>query len=243
MISGIYSSSTALDNYARQQEIIASNLAHVNTVGYRRKWMAFEELVNGANGASSGNGPEPLRGATTSIQSFDFQGGTREVTNRPLDLSLNGSGFLVYQGPEGELYSRNGVLFRNADQVLVNNEGMPLLDEDGEPIEVPVEADQQLISIDEEGNISSAGTNIATIAVVEFDDPQALQTRNQVYFERGDQEPIYENETKILQGSRERSNVQPVNELVAMMVGSRNFEAAQRAIRTISEAIQQNVRS
>ncbi|MGB1930308.1 MAG: flagellar hook-basal body complex protein, partial [Mariniblastus sp.] len=110
MFNGIYSGATALENYSRQQEVVSSNLAHLNTPGYRRQFLTFEEHVGEVDGVLGSYPGSGIRSVST-----DFEAGPKKLTERTLDVSIAGDGFFVYQGAEAELYSRNGVLFRSPE--------------------------------------------------------------------------------------------------------------------------------
>lgn len=237
MINGIYSGATALDNYSRQQELIASNLAHVNSPGYRRKFYTFQEIA-----ADPRNQPGGPNGAMIGVESTDFEEGVRKATGRTLDVSINGDAFFEYQGESGQLYSRNGVLFRDPDGKLVNSDGLAILG-DGQPIEIPQDVSHYDLVIDSSGQISANGTVFGKLSMVSFNDNQLLESDSQIYFTAGEAIASPATDARAIQGSRELSNAHPVTELISLIIGSRGFEAAQRAIRTISDSIQENIRS
>lgn len=237
MINGIYSSATALNNYSRQQEIISSNLANINTPGFRRGVMAFREFSE-----QPSLNRQPRGGTEISDVAIDFSTGGRQSTERQLDLSISGDGFFVFQGQDGELYSRNGVLFRAPDGTLINQDGMPILGA-GETVKIPNNVSDREIAVSDNGTIYASGREVGTISVVKFDDPQLLEPNGQVYFRTGTAVKEDAPDSQILQGTREMANTQAVTELISMIVGSRNFESAQRAMRTIFESLEQSVRS
>ena len=236
MINGIYSGASALDNYSKQQEVISANLAHLNTPGYRRQLVSFQEMQQAGDGNMKS-------GANIRSIEVDFQPGANKVTGRPLDLALQGEGFFVFESGDAEIYTRNGVLFRTPEGQLVNQDGMRLKGVNGEPVTVPNDVSDRDLAIDSSGRLFANGSEIDTLSIAEFDDPHLLDPNGQVYFSIGDATKTAGTNTNILQGSRELSNAQPVTELVGLIVGSRNFESAQKAIRTISDAIQANLRS
>lgn len=237
MINGIYAGATALDNYSKQQELIASNLAHLNTPGHRREFYTFQEKTNGAD-----DNPIAMPGASVRTKSIDFSAGPKKATGRALDVAINGEGFFVYQGGEEQLYSRNGVLFRSPEGTLVNSDGLAILD-NGSPIQIPNDVSHYDLVIDSSGQISANGATLGQLSMVEFDNPQLLNSESKIYFTSGDAVASPAEDTTVLQGSRELANAHPVTELISLIVGSRHFEAAQRAIRTLSDTIQENTRS
>jgi flagellar basal body rod protein FlgG len=251
MINGIYSGATALQNYSRQQEVVSSNLAHLNTPGYRRQFLTFEENVAEVDGVVGSYPGSSIRSVST-----DFEAGPKKLTDRKLDVSLAGDGFFVYQGAEAELYSRNGVLFRNPQGQLVNGDGLPVLGQGNQPIVIPPDVSDFDLYIDPSGTISKGGTTaeggivIGQLNVVQFDNNQLLNTgggeldfNSQIYFKLGEATLAPAEDASVLQGYRELSNAHPVTELISLIVGSRGVESAQRAIRAISDAVKENINS
>ena len=251
MINGIYSGATALQNYSRQQEVVSSNLAHLNTPGYRRQFLTFEENVAEVDGVVGSYPGSSIRSVST-----DFEAGPKKLTDRKLDVSLAGDGFFVYQGAEAELYSRNGVLFRNPQGQLVNGDGLPVLGQGNQPIVIPPDVSDFDLYIDPSGTISKGGTTaeggivIGQLNVVQFDNNQLLNTgggeldfNSQIYFKLGEATLAPAEDASVLQGYRELSNAHPVTELISLIVGSRGVESAQRVIRAISDAVKENINS
>lgn len=239
MLSGIYSGASALDNQGQQQDVISSNLAHLNTPGYRRQLLSFQgKLSDGADRSSETSRDTNVRNVIT-----DFESGVKRQTGRALDLAIAGDGFFTYDGENEKVYSKNGIVFRSPDGNLVNSDGLTLLDSEGQSIEIPSSVSDRDLNISADGQISANGATFGKISLAEFDDPQLLESNSQVYFKLGQATEIPAEDTSVLQGTRELSNSQPVTELVNLIVGSRSFESAQRVIRTISDALQENIRS
>ena len=239
MLSGIYSGASALDNQGQQQDVISSNLAHLNTPGYRRQLLSFQgRLSDGADRSSETSRDTNVRNVIT-----DFESGVKRQTGRALDLAIAGDGFFTYDGENEKVYSKNGIVFRSPDGNLVNSDGLTLLDSEGQSIEIPSSVSDRDLNISADGQISANGATFGKISLAEFDDPQLLESNSQVYFKLGQATEIPAEDSNILQGTRELSNSQPVTELVNLIVGSRSFESAQRVIRTISDALQENIRS
>ncbi len=237
MLNGLYSSATNLDALSRQQEAIASNLAHLNTPGHRKMFMTFVER-SGTEGGVEGTRP----GMLVEKQSADFTSeGLLQPTGRNLDLALRGDGFFTYQGAEEKIYSRDGIVHVNIEtNELVNRDGLPLLGEGG-PIAVEGFADDIIVTPD--GFLMMEDQEIGKLDITKFDDNQLLESESQVYFRKGKAEASPSDNFRVQQGVRELSNANAVTELVSMIVGSRHFEASQRAIRMISDAIQENTRA
>ncbi len=237
MIRGLYSGASALDIFSKQQELIASNLAHLNTPGHRRAVFSFKQQSD-----ATGNQPGARPGAAIDRTSKDFTPGRHENTERPLDVAISGDGFFVFQGEQGLVYSRSGVLFRDPQDQLVNGDGLPILS-DGSPVTIPRGVSERQIVIDASGNISAGENSLGKLSVVKFDDNQKLLSETGTYFQAGDAISSPAEDVTIMQGARELSNASPVSELISLIVGSRHFEAAQRAMRTMSETMQESLRA
>jgi flagellar basal-body rod protein FlgF len=236
MFNGLYSGATALHALNRQQEAIASNLAHLNTPGHRRMIFSFHERMEQMQPSEARPGMRVME------QAADFTQGRHQPTGRPLDLAIGGDAFFSYQGAEGTMYSRSGVVFRNPENnELVNGDGFPLLDDGGQP--VTYEGPLSELSIGSDGLIARRDQTFGKIGVFQFDDNRGLESENQTYFRAGSAEVSPAEQFTVHQGTRELSNAHPVSELISLMVGSRHFEASQRAIRMMSEAMQENTRS
>ncbi len=235
MLRGIYSGSTALSNLERQHEIVASNLAHLNTTGHRRGVFSLSQ--------SSETAETKANPGAEFTQTFDFDtAGRLQHTERKLDIALSGPGFLEFQGTNGNYYSRNGVLFRAANGQLQNREGHALMSDNG-PLVIPAEIPESQIHIGNDGTVSANGQPVGTIKLVEFDDYQKLVSHSPVDFLAGTAIPSPASETGIVQGARELSNANPLMEMINLIIVSRHLESAQRAIRTISDSVQQSLQS
>jgi len=237
VIRGIYSAATALGVAAQTQDVIAQNLAHLNVPGFRHRGIAFatfDELLS-----SSGPGNTPT-GTKITTDFHDFQAGALQMTGAPLDLALTGDGFFVLQGPDGPVYTRDGVFERNAQGVLQNKSGLPVLGENG-PINVPGNATN--ITISGDGILRAGEQQLGKLQHVRFANPRLLQRVGTTLFRATPEAQPEPGTGTVLQGYRESSNVQAAGEMVAMIRGTRYFEAAQRALRALSEAVQLNTRA
>ena len=234
MLRGLYSGATALQYQERQHQITSSNLAHLNTVGHRRAVFSVGE------NSSSESSTEKQSGAGVTSHVDFMSEGRMERTERPLDLAIRGEGFFQYQGAEGVVFSKNGVLYRSPDGQLQNRDGLPLIGENG-PISIPVEIGVPQIEISRDGSITANGNTIDKLAIAEFEDVNLLEGESQTDFRLGKAIIKPAENSVVDQGVRELSNAQPVTELINLIISSRHFEAAQRAIRAISDSIQQSM--
>ncbi|MBE0583501.1 MAG: flagellar basal-body rod protein FlgF [Desulfofustis sp.] len=240
MVSGKYS---ALAGAVSREQALANtsnNLANVSTTGYKRMLVSFESILSGQQQATQANGINYNR---IRHNFSDFSPGPLKDTGNPLDLAVRGSGFFKVLGPDGPLLTRNGAFVIDQDGTLRTQNGYAVLNQGDAPIEVG-EAARGAISVSGFGVISSIDQQgnreeIDQLAVVDVDNPAALQRREHATFAVGDgvvEQPI--EEPAILAGSLEIANVNMVEEMAQMVDNHRLYEIYLKAIKaysTISE--------
>jgi flagellar basal-body rod protein FlgF len=237
MLAGFYSMATGMRASEQLHDVIAENLANVSVPGYRGQVLTHETFEEAMQGALDSPSPEG-HGTLVSQISSDFTPGPTAHTGRTLDVAIGGGGFFEVAGPEGPLYTRNGVFFLNQQSQLVNSDGMPLQGEGG-PITVPGNLSTERIHIAQDGSVSGDGAVFGKLRVVQFDDPNQLERKGNTLFAAPPGVNGVPSEASIMQGVREMSNVSAVGEMVRMIWASRHYEAAQRAMKTLDQAIGQ----
>ncbi len=238
MIRGLYNGAAALDVITKQQELISSNLANLNTSGHRIAQFAVSQRENPQpNNLLNELGPEALELHTS------FTNGRLHQTGRALDASLVGDGFFSFESPTGPVYSRGGHFYRNPDSgTLTNNEGLAVLGESG-PITIPAEIGDSEIFIASDGTVSGGGREFGKLGVAAFTDNQSLIPVSQSIFKAGADSIQAESTAVVTQFNQEYSNGNPVSEMIKMIIGTRQYEAIQKASSTISEALREHIRA
>jgi flagellar basal-body rod protein FlgF len=199
----------------RELEIVANNLANVNTTGFRAERTLFDAALKKAG--SSDTVSFVIDRATYT----DHRAGGLVQTDNPLDIALRGEGFLSVQTQDGVRYTRDGRLVVSPAGELSALDGAPILDRGGSPIPIPPDADHLLIAQD--GTVSVDGTDLGQIGIFEFDDPQNLVREADGRFDaRTEPEPAIA--TSVRQGSIEASNVDPIREITRLIELSRAYE-------------------
>jgi flagellar basal-body rod protein FlgF len=217
-----YVALTRQSGLARELQSVANNIANVATTGYRREGLLFAEEVQAL----------PVEGGSVAMTEArarytdELQGALRE-TGGTYDLAIEGEGYFTVMTPEGERLTRAGAFAPNADGVLVNPDGHPLLDEGGGEIAVPFEA--RSIGISADGTVSVDGAPAARIGLVAVEDRTKLFREAGVLF-RADTETVPVEEARIVQGFLEQSNVSPVTEMARMVEVQRAYEYGQRLL-------------
>lgn len=228
MIRGLYSAASGMNATAVQQDATAHNISHAMKPGYLREVVRFAAPAPGSE----------MIGPTTTMHT-DFTPGTMQFTGGKLDLALEGPGFFSVQGPAGPMYTRSGTFQINDQGRLMTMEGFPAMGTGG-PIDIPLGAFS--IEVLNNGAIIADGIEVDQVKVVNFQDPNQLQRIGTSYFSAPPDAPKAQVVGEVFQGYREISNSTLVQEMVQMVAGVRQFEAAQRALRSIGDAIAFNTR-
>jgi flagellar basal body rod protein FlgG len=238
MIRGLYSAASGLVVASEQQEMTAANLANVNHAGYRQRGLVVEtfDRVLGRTTDPTGD----ITGARTVRAYNDFRPGPVRQTGQPFDLALGDPDrFFVLSGPNGPLYTRNGNFFRTAQGQLVSPGGYALQGDNGRLTFAP---DATRITVGTDGSVTADGQPNGTVRLVRFTDPQQLTAAGPTLFTAPPAAGLTPAPGRVLQGYLEGSNVEPAEAMVRLLIGSRYYDAAQRALRAISEAVQLDTR-
>ena len=243
--------STAATGMTAQQMIvdtIANNLANMNTVGFKKSQVDFQDLMyvklleagrQSDQGTTAPNGFEIGSGVRPASTMKIFTQGEMENTGRSLDLAITGSGFFQVAMPGGQTrYTRDGSLRVDADGNLVTSSGY-LIDP---AISVPT--NHRSISVGTDGTVSafvgdsSTPTVVGQITLVRFQNPSGLTSEggNLLSETPASGSPIsgiagQSGMGSIQTGFLERSNVQMVTELVSLITAQRAYEINSRAIK------------
>ncbi|MFB0525096.1 MAG: flagellar basal-body rod protein FlgG [Phycisphaerae bacterium] len=242
--------STAATGMTAQQimvDVIANNLANINTTGFKRSQIDFQDLLyikmqesgtEVASGINSPGGLEVGSGVRAASTIKVFSAGEFENTGRKLDIAIRGDGFLQVTLPNGDLrYTRDGALQINADGQLVTTIGYPI-----EPA-ISVPTDAVSIDIGKDGGVNvidAAGTSsvVGTIQLVRFPNPSGLTNEGDNLLAETQASGTPTTGTAgesgfgtIQAGFLEKSNVQMVTELVNLITAQRAYEINSRAIK------------
>ncbi len=256
MNPAMWISKTGVQAQDQKLQTIANNLANANTVGFKRDRAVFEDLfytteqTPGAqradnntlnpSGVQLGNGVHLV--GTQKV----FTQGTLQTTSRDLDVSVMGNGFLSVLQPDGTTaYTRAGQLQVDANGILVNAQGLPLIPQ----ITVPTTA--TAITIAENGTVSAtiAGTvatqQLGQLTLTTFINPTGLQALGEnLYAETPSSGTPTEGTPgtaqwgKLKQGTLESSNVQVVEEMVDMIAAQRTYEMNTKVLSAADNMLQ-----
>ncbi|MCB1671540.1 MAG: flagellar basal-body rod protein FlgG [Gammaproteobacteria bacterium] len=255
MTQALWIAKTGLDAQQTKMSVISNNLANASTAGFKRSRAVFEDLLyqnqrqpgaqssqdtTYATGLMLGTGVRVM--ATEKI----FSQGAASQTQNPLDISIEGNGFLQVLLPDGSLaYSRSGSMQIDAQGQLVTPNGYPI-----QPaINIPIDA--QSVTIGTDGTVSvslpgtAAVTQMGTIQLADFINPAGLQAMGGNLFVESTSSGAPQVGTPGLnglgllrQGYIEGSNVNVVEELVSMIETQRAYEMNSRAVSTADQMLQ-----
>jgi len=249
--------STAATGMSAQQtivDVIANNLANINTNGFKRSQVDFQDLVylrlaepgrevaagiQAPSGFEIGNGVRPV--STLKV----FTQGEMQNTGRSLDIAIEGNGFLEVTMPDGtSRYTRDGSLRVDANGNLVTSGGYKLKP----AVTIPPQA--RSINIGKDGTVTvfvgsqSTATVVGRITLVRFANPTGLASEggNLLSETPASGPPVVGTPGQvgmgtIQQGFLERSNVQMVQELVDLITAQRAYEINSRAIKAGDEML------
>jgi len=250
MIRSLYTASTAM--YAQQfnMDTISNNLSNVNTTGFKKSRPVFQDLLYSKL-------PQPDIGNTQStlelgtgvrvVASYrDFSDGSPVATEQPLDVALQGHGFLAVRLPNGDTgYTRNGSL-QVSDGKLVNSSGYPVLNTNGREISVSsnllsfsITNAGEILGFDADGDERSLGRLGVGIPA----DQQTLSAYGGGIYTSPQNislgEPGEDGRARILPGFLEMANVQIVEEMVSLITAQRAYEVGSKAVQAADDMLGQ----
>ena len=237
MLSGIYACASSLEALQQQQEIIANNLANVNTTGFKRSkgmFRSFEEILRTQGGASDA----PALGGTAPflMSEISFSPGRISPTGGRLDLAIEGDGFFVLESPNGPRYTRKGAFTLSSDGTVVNANGWPLMSDNGHIIVPPGSPD---FVVEGDAKVHAGRVHLGRIMIVNIEDTSTLVRAENASFATSDPSmaPPPSDTARLRQGYLESSNVDVIEELVAMIATTRSYEVTQRMVSQQNETL------
>jgi flagellar basal-body rod protein FlgF len=211
----------------RQLDVVANNIANMNTVGFKSDQSLFEEyLMPGAHEDNFVGGDRRLSYVQDRGTYRDFSQGASEETKNPLDVAIDGNAFLVVQTAAGERYTRDGGLQLNNQGQLVTAGGDAVLGNSGPIVFQPTDHD---INVSPDGTITVVEGNGRTDALrgklrlVSFADAQKLLKEGSNLYSSGEGAAQADTRSQVRQGYIEKSNVNSVAEMSRMIEVTRAY--------------------
>jgi flagellar basal-body rod protein FlgG len=255
MLRSLYSAAAGMESQQMNLDVISNNLANVNTTGFKKSKIEFQELLyqtTRAPGADQGSGNQLPTGiqigqgsrpvATARI----FTNGDLSQTGEQLDVAIQGDGFFQVQMPDGSTsYTRDGAFKTASNGSIVTSDGYPL--QGGFQ---PVPAGTTNITIGASGNVTyttASGSTTYQVQLARFNNEGGLESMgSNLYKETSASGPPQlgtPNESgfgSLNQGYLELSNVQVVEEMVNLILAQRAYEVNSKAVQAADEMMQQS---
>lgn len=257
MFRAFSTSATGMDAQQKMVNVTANNIANINTTGFKRGRLDFQDLVytmvreagtEVSSGIKSPAGLEIGSGVRAASTVKVFNPGELDSTGRKLDVAINGDGFIQVSMPDGSIkYTRDGALQVNANGQVVTLSGYNV-----EPA-ISVPGDAVSVDIEKDGGVNvttSSGTQsvVGTIQLARFPNPSGLSSEGGNLFAQTEASGTPTTGTPgesgfgaIQSGFLEKSNVQMITELVNLITAQRAYEVNSRAIRAADEMLRQAI--
>lgn len=226
---------TALE---RQMNVVANNVANINTTGFKAQELLFEEYLSPTASAEEFEFTDRDVRFVLDYQSVsNFGDGPLQPTSNQLDVAIKGEGFFVVQTPNGERYTRDGSFTLDPQGQLVTSEGF-LVQGDGGPIVFgPDDTD---ITITGEGAVSTQNGEIGRLQIVQFENNQELRRIGRNLYEGEDAQPL---ETpRLSQFALEGANVDPITGISRMIEIQRSYQELSNIMRQQNDLREQAIR-
>lgn len=265
MMRSLWTAASGMKTQQTTVDVIANNLANVNTTAYKTEDAEFKNLLyqtiqaktTSKNGDQKPVGAQVGLGVRNSAITSIFRQGGLNATENTFDFAINGSGFFQVQTADGETcYTRNGsfrISMGASGTMLTDSEGRPVLDTNGRKIVFDSSLDTSKISVsttgelcypDESGNAAPMGISLG---LAQFPNPAGLQKEGAGLYKVTDAsgEPRMEGadgeltRSELRQGYLEASNVQVADEMVDLIVAQRAYEMNSKAIQASDEMLGQ----
>lgn len=236
----IYTAMTGAGQALEQQATIANNLANVSTTGFRAQLANFRAVPMSFGDGSSVNDSTTRTFVLAATPGSDMAAGPISRTGNPLDIAIQGSGFIAVQTPDGnEAYTRAGNLHVDENGQLMTANNMQVIGGGG-PIAVP---SASAVTIGTDGTVSAIAPGsppdaIAMIDQIKFvNPPEGTLTRgDDGLFRTADGNPADADQTvQIATESLEGSNVNPVAAMVSMITNARQFQMQTKLLQTADQ--------
>lgn len=253
MIRGLYASGWSMIANNRKMDVIANNLANVNTTGYKKDSVIFESFpdllaqrVNDYRSASNPSGRIGTMQLSSDVGEIFtyYQQGQLISTDNILDFAINDEGnsfFTVIEtAPDGtvvrELYTRDGSFAINSQGILVTKEGYPVMGENGLII-----LQDRDFTVERDGTVIQDGAVIGRLLIRSFANTETLRKVGSNMVERTDETQEQAFNGEVLQGYLEQSNVNIIKEMVDMITVLRAYEANQKILQTHDDTLSRAV--
>lgn len=225
MIKGIYQSARSLLAANKNMERISSNLANLNTVGFKREGL-FSEILKSA-------GQSEVRSSVDASQGDIYE------TSNPLDFAIMGEGLFTVKTENGYEFTRKGNFRISDDGFLVDEKGNNVMGKEGEiNLQEYLNGQQTDIKVSAKGEVSINGFHAADLLIVKIDDYERRKMGLNFSSTQDIKDLAQDTEFSVRQGYLEESNVNPMVELENMINISKDYETAYKMVTYLDSSLE-----
>ena len=235
MLEGLYAAASGMESQQQQFDAISNDLSNIDTPGYQSAIVGFHDLLY-SNGGYAGNVPTGA-GSAARIVGRNQSEGAIQVTNRPLDVAIQGPGYLEVRRPDGTIgLTRNGALEVGPTGQLTNQQGMPLQP----PISLPTGVAMSDVKISANGTVTAAGRQVGKLALVTVPSPDNLTPVGDSMFTASAASGAIRPATgaTLQQGALEGSNVDMAQAMSTLVTAQRTYAMDSSAIQDQNQMLQ-----
>jgi flagellar basal-body rod protein FlgG len=235
MLEGLYSAAAGMESQQQQFDAISNDMANMDTPGYQSTIVGFHDLLysNGGYGSNVATGA----GSEAQVVGRDQTQGAIQQTGQPLDVAIQGSGYLEVRRPDGTIgLTRNGRLELNAKRQLTNAEGMLVQP----PVTIPAGVPLDQVTIQPNGAVSAAGKQVGKISLVDVPAPDGLVADGDSVFSATAASGAIRaaKSATLQQGALEGSNVNLGDEMTKMMSAQQQYAMGSQAVQYQAQMLQ-----
>jgi len=254
MVNGIKAAAAGMMAQQLNIDVIANNLANVNTPGFKEFVPVFKDISERILNEKSNNGIDSQNkaigslsaGSTLDATILNFKQGSIEKTDNKLDFAIQGQGFFAVQTPGGVAYTRNGSFMVNEQGVLTTKDGLPVLDENNTPLNVTAGNTNTQVSLNklnvaEDGKIFLGKQPVGTLKIVEFENPTALTPTGNALYKNETNATEQPSTSRICQGYIEGSNANVIGSMINTIAATRTYESLAKVVKTSEETLSKAV--
>ncbi len=239
---GLYQSAASLAALERWQDNVSQNITSAQTTGFRKRTIEFStetagEIHPDSHSKLGHDAGTPAVFPKTSA-GINYISGETMPTRRELDIAIQGDGFFEIKLPDGTMgYTRSGEFRLRPDRTLVTSGGLEVMNTNGDPFVLLPGAGT--VNVNQDGTLFQGSTSLGKLSIQKFANTAALIPTAGGMFSAGNganMTPV--EQPDLMQGYLEQSNVQPLREMVDLVIISRAYEANQKMITTIDQQMQ-----
>lgn len=247
MLRGLYSAASGMQAQRMQQEVLADNLANTNTIGFKSSKNTFkvygERIINRYSSADSERGiTMGTLNDGTSVHStmFNFEQGSLRVTNNPLDIAVNGKGFIPVRGDGDKIYyTRNGNFTLNSTGHLATQDGREVLDSSLSNIYIGQGEEIKDVKILNNGDFIINGELATKLNAYDFPSTTGILKLAKGYYTQAQAtDSMARSNSSFQQGFLETSNVSSIRASTDLIQIQRTYEANKKVIETEVDTLQ-----